>query len=87
MINITGPAVLRVRDIALEFARQFECDIEFEGNEASTAWLSNASRSHQLLGPPAMTLDKMIESIADWLRRGGQTLNKPTHFETRDGAY
>jgi hypothetical protein len=29
----------------------------------------------------------MIRWIADWLRRGGPTLNKPTHFEVRDGKF
>ena len=25
--------------------------------------------------------------FADWLRQGGETLNKPTHFQTRDGKF
>jgi len=29
----------------------------------------------------------MLLWIADWLRRGGDTLNKPTHFEAQDGKY
>jgi hypothetical protein len=24
---------------------------------------------------------------ADWVRRGGESLGKPTHFEARDGKY
>jgi hypothetical protein len=29
----------------------------------------------------------MAEWIADWVRRGGESLGKPTHFESRDGRY
>jgi hypothetical protein len=25
--------------------------------------------------------------IADWTRRGGRTLGKPTHFQVRDGKF
>jgi hypothetical protein len=29
----------------------------------------------------------MLDWIADWVERGAETLNKPTHFETRDGRF
>ena len=29
----------------------------------------------------------MIRWIADWLARGGPTLDKPTHFEASDGRF
>ena len=29
----------------------------------------------------------MMEMIAHWLRAGGRTLGKPTHFETRTGSF
>jgi hypothetical protein len=29
----------------------------------------------------------MIEWIANWIRDGGAALNKPTHFQTRDGKF
>jgi hypothetical protein len=29
----------------------------------------------------------MLAWIADWTRRGGANLGKPTHFEARDGKF
>jgi hypothetical protein len=29
----------------------------------------------------------LIQWVAEWLMRGGRTLNKPTHFESRDGRF
>jgi hypothetical protein len=29
----------------------------------------------------------MIAMTAEWIRSGGATLDKPTHFEVRNGAF
>ena len=87
VINVTGPRVLRIRDVAEMFGKRIGRDVRFEGEERPTAWLSNASRSHTLFGPPAIDLEQMVAWTTDWLQRGGDTLNKPTHFEVRDGNY
>jgi hypothetical protein len=29
----------------------------------------------------------MVDWIADWVKRGGSSLNRPTHFEVRDGQF
>jgi hypothetical protein len=29
----------------------------------------------------------MIEWIADWVRRGGEDLGRPTHFQVRNGGF
>jgi hypothetical protein len=29
----------------------------------------------------------MIEWTADWIARGRESLDKPTHYEVRDGQY
>jgi len=33
------------------------------------------------------TFSRSIEAIADWIRDGGAMLNKPTHFQARDGKF
>jgi hypothetical protein len=37
--------------------------------------------------PPEVSLDTMIGWIADWIRKGGPMLGKPTHFEERAGKF
>jgi len=51
------------------------------------AWLWDAARSYALLGPPSVSLEEMVQATASWIQRGGETLNKPTHFETTDGRF
>ena len=87
VINITGPEVLSVREIALGLGKLLGKDVSFSGTAASSAWLSNAAKSHRLLGPPRTPLQEMMTSIANWLRSDGATLGKPTHFQSRDGEY
>jgi len=87
VVNVTGPERLRVRDVAEQFGQLFEKPVEFRGSEAPDALLSNAKRAYRLVGRPQVGPEQMIRWIADWLRRGGPTLNKPTHFEVRDGKF
>ncbi|MDG1898073.1 MAG: NAD(P)-dependent oxidoreductase [Fuerstiella sp.] len=87
IVNITGPSVLSVRDIANMFGDRFGCTPIIEGSEQPTAWLSNAAKAHALFGQPRISLTQMVQWVADWLDQGGETLGKPTHFEVRSGSY
>jgi nucleoside-diphosphate-sugar epimerase len=87
IINITGSETLGIRDIAERFGRRFDRVPSFTGNETPTCWLSNNGLARKLFGDPSMSVDDMIEWIAAWLERGGETLGKPTQFQNRDGNY
>ncbi len=87
ILNVTGAETLAVRAIANRFSQLLDCEVSFRGQEAPTAWLSNSSLSRQMFGEPDVSMDEMTSWIADWLQRGGATLDKPTHFQNRDGAY
>ncbi len=86
-INITGAATLSVRDLVHRFGAIAGVPGSVTGTEAATAWLNNASRSHQLFGTPLTSVDTMMHWIVEWLRAGGPTWGKPTGFERRDGRY
>jgi nucleoside-diphosphate-sugar epimerase len=87
VLNITGPEILSVREIARQFGKHLGVQPEFIHEEGTTALLSNPAKACDLFGQPSTTALQMIEWIADWLKQGGEMLNKPTHFQTRDGKY
>jgi nucleoside-diphosphate-sugar epimerase len=86
-INVTGPETIEVSWLAVEFGKLLGKTPKFAGTPAPTGWLNNAARMVKEFGPPSVPLGKMIEWTADWLSRDMATLNKPTHYEVRDGKY
>jgi len=86
-INITGPETVAVRDLATQLGKLLGKPAKIVGKEAPTAWLNNAGKSIQLFGQPSANIEQMLACVADWVKHGGETLNKPTHFEARDGKF
>jgi nucleoside-diphosphate-sugar epimerase len=86
-INVSGPEVASVRMLAAEFGKRFGKTPAVTGKESPTAWLVDTRAAQKLFGAPRVPLSQMIDWQADWIRRGGESLGKPTHFETRDGKY
>jgi nucleoside-diphosphate-sugar epimerase len=87
VLNIAGPEMLRVQHVVEEFGSLLGRTVNFEGREASDALLSNATKSYGLFGRPAVSVAQVIRWTADWVQRGGESLGKPTHFESRDGTF
>jgi nucleoside-diphosphate-sugar epimerase len=87
IMNVTGPEVLSVREIAEGFGRRFDKTPIFSGQESPTAWLNDATLSHRLFGKPSVSLEQMMDWIADWIAAGRGSLGKPTQFQVRDGEY
>jgi nucleoside-diphosphate-sugar epimerase len=87
VINITGPEILSVRKLAEEFGKRLNKFVSFEGAESPDALLSNAQESYQLFGRSLVSVQQLMDWIADWVSRNGTTLAKPTHFEDRAGRF
>jgi nucleoside-diphosphate-sugar epimerase len=86
-INVTGPEKLSARAVAERFGQLMNRPVRFTGTEAATALLSDARYGLGLLGPLRVGADQLVEWVANWVTRGGRSLNKPTHFESRDGRF
>ncbi len=87
VLNVTGPETLGVRQVAERFAARLGLPLELRGTEAPDALLSDAGLCRRLFGPPQLGAGRLIDLTADWLKGGGPTLDKPTHFEARDGRF
>ena len=87
ILNVTGAERLSVEALANQFAEIFGVDAKFTGVESGKAYLSNASRSIGLFGPPRVSVREMVQLVAEWVKRGGRTLGKPTLFEVTNGQF
>lgn len=87
IVNVTGGKTLSVRELALTFGRHFNKTPRFVGTESPTALLSDASRCIADLGAPEVDDGELVEMTANWYKIGGVTLEKPTMYERRDGAF
>jgi len=86
-LNISGPETISFRWVASEFGKRFKVEPIFEGAEADTALVSNCAKAHQLFGYPKNSILQMIDWVTDWVNVDGMTLNKPTHFQEREGKF
>lgn len=87
IMNVTGPEILSVRQTAEKLGQYLGKEPIFEGESGSDALLNHAGRAMSLFGYPAVSADTLIRWQAEWLLDGGRTLDKPTHFEQRDGKF
>ncbi len=86
-LNVTGPEVIPVRDVAERFGRRFGRAPIFAGSEGPLALLGNASLCRSLLGEPAVPFDRLMDWVTRWVEAGGRSLGKPTKFERADGRF
>jgi nucleoside-diphosphate-sugar epimerase len=87
IFNVTGAETLSVRSIATKFGELLGKSPVIHGTEEPTALLSNPSKAFKAFGSPRVSTERAITMVAHWVMSGGRTLNKPSHFETRDGKF
>ncbi|MDP8243178.1 MAG: NAD-dependent epimerase/dehydratase family protein [Candidatus Hinthialibacter antarcticus] len=87
VLNLTGRKTLSVRVLAEQFGDRFHKQPCFEGEESCTALLSNASKCIRQYGEPTVSIEQMVDWLADWVRREMPTWNKPTKYSSRTGKF
>jgi nucleoside-diphosphate-sugar epimerase len=87
VLNIAGPELMSVRRVCQQLGQLMDRQVSFTGTEACESLLSNGQMGHRLFGYPRISVDQMIRWAAQWVKSGGTTLGKPTHFEARDGKF
>lgn len=85
--NVTGPETISMRWAAQVMGERMGIEPQFVGEEADTALLSNTSKAMKTFGYPSVSLQQMLEWTADWVNQGGESWNKPTHFQEREGKF
>jgi uncharacterized protein YbjT (DUF2867 family) len=83
---VTGPQVVAVREAAEAFGLRFGRAPRFTG-EPGPALLGDSARCGSILGPPHVSLERLLDWVAGWVERGGRSLGKPTLFEATDGRF
>jgi nucleoside-diphosphate-sugar epimerase len=88
VLNVSGPETASVRWLAIRLAELLDAPPPtFIGQESATALLSNCAKQFALFGYPSLTLGRLLEWTADWIKNGRPLLNKPTGFQARDGVF
>jgi len=87
VMNVTGPGMISVRQVAEEFGRLMNKPVMFCGEEGPVAYLASAAKAAARFGYPRVPLAHMVRWTAQWIMAGGRSLGKPTHFEVSTGRY
>jgi len=87
VLNVTGHDALSVRTLAEQLGARLGRQPRFAGAEAPDALLSNTDRMAATLASPAVSVDTMLDWVAEWVREERPLLDKPTHFDVRDGTF
>jgi len=88
-LNVTGPETVSVKWAAAELGKHLGVEPVFDEDAAASdrALISNAAKMVEHFGPPSVSIKTLIRWQAEWIAAGGRALNKPTHFEQREGKF
>lgn len=88
VLNATGPETVLVKFAAEEFGRIFSKKVSYAAETSGDlCYLNNAAKLFSRFGYPSVPLLRMIRLQAEWIRRGGASLGKPTRFEVSNGKF
>jgi nucleoside-diphosphate-sugar epimerase len=86
-LNLSSTKAYSIRSLTKMFSSLMSKEARIGGNEAQNAFLSDTSLMREIFGEPTIPIETVVQWTAEWIKTGRRTLNKPTHFEVRDGKY
>ena len=88
ILNVTGPELESTEKTAIEMGKLLGKEVSFVSEKAGDLnYLNDASQMIRLFGNPRYTLEEMIQMQAQWIKNGGISIGKPTHFEVSNGKF
>lgn len=87
ILNMAGPNVLSVREIANSMSQQLDREPLFVGKESEAALIGKSGKLFEKLGRPDISEEQILEWVVHWISNGGCSLNKPTGYESRTGRF
>ncbi|MEG0766967.1 MAG: NAD-dependent epimerase/dehydratase family protein [Clostridia bacterium] len=86
-LNVTGPETISVRYAAEAMGAMLGKSPVFEGEEGARSLLSQSGKCMEWFGYPGVSLSRLMAWQTQWVREGGRSLEKPTHFEEQRGQF
>ena len=85
-VNVAGPAC-RVTDLIAGLGRRLEREPRPAGEPGDRAPIADDRRCRRALGEPRDGVEAMVDAVAAWVRRGGESWGKPTRFGNVERSY
>lgn len=87
IVNLTGKEVLSIRNLAQQIGEVLDINPLFVNSESKDALLGDASYLFGSMGEPCVPIEDIVRWVAEWIGNNGNTLGKPTKYESRNGNF
>ena len=88
ILNATGPETISVEDAAYCMGEIMGRDVRFlKAHTGDMNYLNDASKMCSLYGKPRFSAYDLIAMQAEWIKNGGISIGKPTHYEVCNGRF
>jgi len=86
-INVTGPTIESVTDLAIAIGERLNRPVTFSGEPQQTALLNDASQAFARFYRPEMATATLVDWTTEWLLADRPVWDRPTHFQVRSGKF
>lgn len=87
IMNVSGPELFSVKKASQLLGKYLGKEPIFQGDNGDNGGIIDTSKATSLFGYPSVCEDTLIKWQAEYIKAGGRTLDKPTHFEVYNGQY